>query len=38
MADSGCNIVFADSFGHESYMIQAAKEFPNVEFCHATGT
>ena len=38
LADSGCNIVFADSFGHEDYMIQAAKEFPNVQFCHATGT
>ena len=38
MADSGCNIVFADSFGHEDYMIQAAKEYPNTQFCHATGT
>ena len=38
LADSGCNIIFADSFGHEDYMIQAAKEFPDVEFCHATGT
>ena len=38
LADSGCNIIFADSFGHEDYMIQAAKEFPNVQFCHATGT
>ena len=38
MADAGCNIVFADSFGHEDYMIQAAKEYPDVEFCHATGT
>ena len=37
LADSGCSIVFADSFGHEAYMIQAAKEYPNVEFCHATG-
>ena len=36
--DEGCNIIFADSFGHESFMIEAAKEFPNVEFCHATGT
>ncbi len=26
MADGGCNIVFADSFGHEVYMIEAAKE------------
>jgi len=38
MADQGCNIVFADSFGHEDYMIQAAKEYPEVQFCHATGT
>jgi basic membrane protein A len=38
LADQGCSIIFADSFGHESYMIQAAKEFPNVQFCHATGT
>ena len=38
LADSGCNVIFADSFGHEPYMIQAAKEFPNVQFCHATGT
>ncbi len=38
LADRGCDIVFADSFGHEQYMIQAAKEFPNVQFCHATGT
>ena len=38
LADKGCNIVFADSFGHEDYMIQAAKDYPNVQFCHATGT
>ena len=38
LADEGCNIIFADSFGHESFMLQAAKELPNVEFCHATGT
>ena len=38
LADAGCNIIFADSFGHEDYMIQAAKEFPEVQFCHATGT
>ena len=34
----GCNVVFADSFGHESYILKAAKEFTNVQFCHATGT
>ena len=38
MASSGCIAVFADSFGHEDYMIQAAQEYPNVQFCHSTGT
>ena len=38
LVDSGCGIIFADSFGHEDYMIQAAKEFPEVQFCHSTGT
>ena len=38
LADAGCNIVFADSFGHEDYIIQAAKEFKDVQFCHSTGT
>lgn len=38
LADSGCKLVFADSFGHEDYIIAAAKKFTNVQFCHATGT
>ena len=38
LVDQGCDIIFADSFGHEDFMIQAAKEFPEVVFCHATGT
>ena len=38
LADAGCNIIFADSFGHEDYIIQAAQEFPDVQFCHSTGT
>ncbi|MBR6794191.1 MAG: BMP family ABC transporter substrate-binding protein [Clostridia bacterium] len=38
LAEDGCDIVFADSFGHEDNMIRAAKEYPDVEFCHATGT
>jgi basic membrane protein A len=33
-----CDIIFADSFGHESFLMKAAKEYPDVEFCHATGT
>lgn len=38
LVNQGCNIIFADSFGHESYILQAAKEYPNVRFAHATGT
>ena len=38
LADQGCDIIFADSFGHEDFIIKAAKEYPNVQFCHATGT
>ncbi len=38
LAEQGCNIIFADSFGHEPYMIDAAKENPDVQFCHSTGT
>ena len=38
LVDEGCTILFADSFGHETFMMQAAKECPEVEFCHATGT
>ena len=38
MVDAGCNIIFADSFGHEPFMIQAAQEHPEVQFCHSTGT
>ena len=37
LVDQGCDIIFANSFGHEDFMLQAAKEFPEVEFCHATG-
>lgn len=38
LAESGCKLVFADSFGHEEYILKAAKEYPDVQFCHATGT
>ena len=34
----GCTIIFADSFGHESFLMKAAEEHPEVQFCHATGT
>ena len=38
LIDEGCNVIFADSFGHEDFMIQAAKAHADVMFCHATGT
>ena len=37
LADQGCQIVFANSFGHETYLMEAAGEYPDVQFCHATG-
>lgn len=37
LAEAGCNIIFANSFSFESYVIQAASEYPDVQFCHATG-
>jgi basic membrane protein A len=37
LIDAGCNAIFADSFGHEQYMVEIAPEYPDVQFCHATG-
>ncbi|MBR5825929.1 MAG: BMP family ABC transporter substrate-binding protein [Clostridia bacterium] len=33
----GCDVIFADSFGHEAFLMDAAKQYPDVQFCHATG-
>ena len=38
LVDEGCNLIFANSFGHETYLLEAAKQNPEVQFCHATGT
>lgn len=38
LVDQGCDVIFADSFGHEDYIMQAAAKYPSVQFCHATGT
>lgn len=38
LAEQGCDIIFGTSFGHETYLYQAAEEYPDIEFCHATGT
>lgn len=37
LADDGCDVIFADSFSHEQFVVRAAKEYPKVQFCHATG-
>lgn len=37
LAEAGCNIIFSNSYGHQSYMVQAAQEYPEVLFCPATG-
>lgn len=34
----GCKAIFADSFGHESYIINSAKKHSDVQYFHATGT
>ena len=37
LADNKCNVIFADSYGHQPYILQAAKEFTNVQFTSCTG-
>lgn len=37
LVEAGCNIIFADSFGFEDYVLEVAREYPDVVFCHATG-
>lgn len=37
LVDAGCKIIFATSFGFEDYVLEVAKEYPDVQFCHATG-
>ncbi len=38
LVDQGCDIIFANSFGHESFLLESARNHPDVQFCHATGT
>ncbi len=37
LAEQGCSIIFSDSYGHQSYMMQAAEEYPEVFFVACTG-
>ena len=38
LVEDGCDIIFADSFGHEEFVIDVARQYPDVQFFHATGT
>ena len=37
LADAGCDIIFSDSYGHQSYMALAAQDYPDVTFVACTG-
>ena len=37
LAEQGCQLIFSNSFSHESYMVQAAEEYPDIIFLPATG-
>jgi len=37
LIQEGCHIIFATSFSMQFQMIEAARENPDVVFCHATG-
>ena len=37
LADAGCDIIFSDSYGHQTHMMQAAAEFPDTIFVACTG-
>ena len=37
LVGAGCSIIFATSFGFEDYVVEVAREYPEVQFCHATG-
>lgn len=37
LIDTGCQIIFATSFSYGSSVVEFAKEYPDIQFCHATG-
>ena len=37
LVSDGCQLVFATSFGHEDYLMEVAKNHPDLQFAHATG-
>ncbi len=37
LAEQGCDIIFSDSYGHQTYMLQAAREYSDITFVACTG-
>lgn len=37
LVDSGCSVIFSNSYGHQSYIQEAAAEEPDVQFVAMTG-
>lgn len=37
LVDSGCTVIFSNSYGHQTYMQQAAAEVPDATFVSMTG-
>ena len=37
LAEKGCDIIFSNSYGHQAFMVEAAKEFPDKVFVAVTG-
>lgn len=37
LADQGCQLIISNSYSHQSYMVQAAEEYPNITFVADTG-
>ncbi|HKM35377.1 MAG TPA: BMP family ABC transporter substrate-binding protein [Lachnospiraceae bacterium] len=37
LVGQGCNVVFSNSYGHQTYMVQAAQEYTEVTFVSMTG-
>ena len=37
LAEQGCDIIFSDSYGHQPYMLQAAREYEDITFVSCTG-
>ena len=37
LVGQGCNMVISNSYGHQTFMVQAAEEYPDVTFVSMTG-